>query len=128
LPDLIDALDGVIEQAGLREDEIVIRMSGCPNGCSRPYLAEIGLVGRNPGKYNLYLGAAFEGTRLNKLYRQDVGHDEIVAALSPLIGNYARERLPGERFGDFVIRTGVVAPTKAGNDFHANLGPELSAA
>jgi sulfite reductase (NADPH) hemoprotein beta-component len=128
LPDLIDALDGVIEQAGLREDEIVIRMSGCPNGCSRPYLAEIGLVGRNPGKYNLYLGAAFEGTRLNKLYRQDVGHDEIVAALSPLIGNYARERLPGERFGDFVIRAGVVAPTKAGNDFHANLGPELSAA
>jgi sulfite reductase (NADPH) hemoprotein beta-component len=128
LPDLVDALDGVIEEAGLRDDEIVIRMSGCPNGCSRPYLAEIGLVGRNPGKYNLYLGAAFDGTRLNKLYRQDVGHEEIVAALAPLIGSYARERLPGERFGDFVIRMGHVAPTTAGNDFHTNLGPALSAA
>jgi sulfite reductase (NADPH) hemoprotein beta-component len=128
LPDLVDALDGVIEQAGLRDDEIVIRMSGCPNGCSRPYLAEIGLVGRTPGKYNLYLGAAFDGTRMNKLYRADVGHDDIVAALSPLIESYARERLAGERFGNFVIRAGHVAPTTAGTDFHANLGPELSAA
>ena len=82
----------VIEQAGLRDDEIVIRMTGCPNGCARPYLAEIGLVGRTPGKYNLYLGAAFDGSRLNKLYRKDVGHDEIVAALTPLIESYAKER------------------------------------
>ena len=58
-------------------------MTGCPNGCARPYLAEIGLVGRAPGNYNLYLGAAFDGSRLNKLYRKDVGHDEIVAALAP---------------------------------------------
>ncbi len=68
-------------------------MTGCPNGCARPYLAEIGLVGRTPGKYNLYLGAAFDGSRLNKLYRKDVGHDEIVAALTPLIASYAKERL-----------------------------------
>jgi sulfite reductase (NADPH) hemoprotein beta-component len=120
LPDLVDALDDVIERAGLRDDEIVIRMSGCPNGCSRPYLAEIGLVGRNPGVYNLYLGAAFDGTRLNKLYRQDLKHDEIVEALTPLIETYARERLAGERFGDFAIRAGHVAPTRAGRDFHAS--------
>jgi sulfite reductase (NADPH) hemoprotein beta-component len=119
LPDLVDSLDHVIERAGLRDDEIVIRMSGCPNGCSRPYLAEIGLVGRNPGVYNLYLGAAFDGTRLNKLYRQDVKHDEIVAALTPLIEAYARERMAGERFGDFAIRAGHVKPTHAGRDFHA---------
>ncbi len=128
LPDLVLALEGVIEQAGLRDDEIVIRMTGCPNGCARPYLAEIGLVGRTPGKYNLYLGAAFDGSRLNKLYRKDVGHDEIVGALTPLIESYARERLNGERFGDFVIRAGHVAPTTAGRDFHANLADDLRAA
>jgi sulfite reductase (NADPH) hemoprotein beta-component len=119
LPRLVDALDEVLDEAGLRQDEIVIRMTGCPNGCARPYLAEIGLVGRGPGTYNLYLGAAFDGTRLNKLYRQDVGHDAIVAVLRPLLLAYAREREPGERFGDFVVRTGVVAATRNGPDFHA---------
>ncbi len=128
LPDLVRALEGVIERAGLGADEIVIRMTGCPNGCARPYLAEIGLVGRAPGTYNLYLGAAFDGSRLNKLYRKDVGHDEIVAALAPLLLSYAKERLAGERFGDFVIRAGHVAATTAGSDFHANLAPELRAA
>jgi sulfite reductase (NADPH) hemoprotein beta-component len=128
LPDLVTALEGVIEQAGLRDDEIVIRMTGCPNGCARPFLAEIGLVGRAPGKYHLYLGAAFDGSRLNKLYRKDVGHDEIVAALAPLIASYAKERFAGERFGDFVIRQGHVAATTAGSDFHANLAPDLAAA
>jgi sulfite reductase (NADPH) hemoprotein beta-component len=119
LPHLVDALDEVLDEAGLRRDDIVIRMTGCPNGCARPFLAEIGLVGRSPGLYNLYLGAAFDGTRLNKLYRQDVGHDAIVAALRPLLLAYARERQPGERFGDFVVRTGVVAATRNGPDFHA---------
>jgi sulfite reductase (NADPH) hemoprotein beta-component len=125
LPDLVSALEDVIDRAGLRDDDIVIRMTGCPNGCARPYLAEIGLVGRNPGKYNLYLGAAFDGSRLNKLYRKDVGHDEIVAALTPLIERYARERETGERFGDFTIRKGYVAPTTSAADFHANLSAEL---
>jgi sulfite reductase (NADPH) hemoprotein beta-component len=102
-------------------------MTGCPNGCARPYLAEIGLVGRGPGTYNLYLGAAFDGSRLNKLYRKDVGHDEIVGALTPLIERYAKERQDGERFGDFVIRQGYVASTTSGADFHANLSAELAA-
>ena len=127
LPDLVTALEEVTNRAGLRDDDIVIRMTGCPNGCARPYLAEIGLVGRSPGKYNLYLGAAFDGSRLNKLYRQDVDHGEIVAALTPLIERYARERAAGERFGDFVIRKGYVAPTTSGRDFHANLGADLAA-
>jgi sulfite reductase (NADPH) hemoprotein beta-component len=128
LPDLVTALEDAIEAAGLRDDEIVIRMTGCPNGCARPYLAEIGLVGRAPGRYNLYLGAAFDGSRLNKLYGKDLDHDEIVAALTPLIATYAKERLDGERFGDFVIRKGHVAATTSGADFHANLAAELDAA
>jgi sulfite reductase (NADPH) hemoprotein beta-component len=83
--------------------------------------------GRSPAKYNLYLGAAFDGSRLNRLYRKDLGHDEIVAALTPLIERYARERDTGERFGDFVIRKGCVAPTTAGRDFHPNLSADLAA-
>jgi sulfite reductase (NADPH) hemoprotein beta-component len=118
LPTLIDSLDDILDDAGLRQDEIVIRMTGCPNGCARPYLAEIGLVGRGPGTYNLYLGAAFDGTRLNKLYRQDVGHDAILDALRPLLLSYAKERGDGEPFGDFVIRQGVVKATRKGPDFH----------
>ncbi|MFN4090804.1 MAG: NADPH-dependent assimilatory sulfite reductase hemoprotein subunit [Alphaproteobacteria bacterium] len=118
LPSLVDALEDAARRVGLREDEIVIRMSGCPNGCSRPYLAEIGLVGRAPGLYHLYLGAAFDGSRLNRLYRRDLDHDGILAALTPLLEAYAAERLAGERFGDFVVRAGHVAPTRAGRDFH----------
>ena len=117
LPDLVTTLEETVEAQGLRDDEIVIRMTGCPNGCARPYLAEIGLVGRNPGKYHLYLGAAFDGSRLNTLYRRDVGHQEIVAALTPLLSTYAKEREDGERFGDFVIRTGVVAAMMKSRDF-----------
>jgi sulfite reductase (NADPH) hemoprotein beta-component len=125
LPTLVTALEAELERHGLREDEIVIRMTGCPNGCARPYLAEIGLVGRGPGIYNLYLGAAFDGTRLNKLYAKDVDHDAIVAALAPLFAAYARERHEGERFSDFVIRAGYVKPTTAGNRFHADLAEGL---
>ena len=97
-------------------------MTGCPNGCARPYLAEIGLVGRGPGLYNLYLGAAYDGSRLNKLYAADVGHDRILALLEPIIARYARERDDGERFGDFAIRAGFVKATTAGNAFHADVG------
>ena len=121
LPELINALEDVLDTAGLRDDDIVIRMTGCPNGCARPYLAEIALVGRGPGRYNLYLGAAFDGSRLNKLAAMDVDKTGIVAVLEPLLLAYARERKPAERFGDFVIRAGHVAPTTAGNRFHADV-------
>jgi sulfite reductase (NADPH) hemoprotein beta-component len=118
LPELITALEAEYQRCGLRDDEIMIRMTGCPNGCARPYLAEIGLVGTGPGLYNLYLGGAFDGTRLSKLYRKQIGHDAIVAALAPLFAAYATDRRWGERFSDFVIRTGVVAATTTGNQFH----------
>jgi sulfite reductase (NADPH) hemoprotein beta-component len=124
LPELITALEAEYERCGLRDDEIMIRMTGCPNGCARPYLAEIGLVGTGPGLYNLYLGGAFDGTRLSKLYRKQIGHDAIVAALAPLFSAYATDRRWGERFSDFVIRTGVVAATTAGNRFHADVAVE----
>ena len=123
LPDLITALEDVLDRAGLRQDDIVIRMTGCPNGCARPYLAEIGLVGRTPGLYNLYLGAAFDGSRLNKLVAQDVDEAGIIATLEPMLLRYARERSPGERFGDFVIRAGFVKATTAGNRFHSDVSP-----
>ena len=118
LPRLLDRLDGVIREAGLANEPIVLRMTGCPNGCARPYLAEIGLVGKNLGKYNLYLGGAFAGQRLNKLYRENLGDDEIVATLTPIIQRFSRERQPGEHLGDFVVRAGYVAATVQGKDFH----------
>lgn len=121
LPELVTALEEKLESVGLRDDDIVIRMTGCPNGCARPYLAEIGLVGRAPGLYNLYLGAAFDGTRLNKLYAGDVGKERILDLLDPLLKRYAKEREKGERFGDFVIRIGVIKPTTAGNTFHQDV-------
>ena len=79
-------------------------MSGCPNGCSRPYVAEIALTGRAPGKYNLYLGGGFHGERLNSLYAENIGEERILEILSGKLSAYARDRTPGERFGDFVSR------------------------
>ena len=127
LPELIAALDGRLAAHGLSADDIVIRMTGCPNGCARPYLAEIGLVGKGPGRYNLYLGGAFDGSRLNKLYREDLDHAGIVAALDPVFAAYADERQAGERFGAFAIRAGFIAATSNGADFHANTGPQRAA-
>lgn len=126
LPDLVTELDTVIEEAGLREDAVTIRMTGCPNGCARPYLAEIAMVGRAPGKYNLYLGGGFVGNRLNKLYRESVKSEELKPILQPMIESYAKEREDGERFGDFVIRKGIIKETTAGNNFHQNLGETKS--
>jgi len=124
LPALIAALDGKLAAHGLADDDIVIRMTGCPNGCARPYIAEIGLVGKGPDRYNLYLGAAFDGSRMNKLYAEDLQHDAILATLDPLFAAYAKERRADERFGDFVIRAGYVAKTTNGLDFHDNVGSQ----
>ena len=127
LPDLLTALEARLAAHGLPDDDIVIRMTGCPNGCARPYLAEIGLVGKGPGRYNLYLGAAYDGSRLSKLYAEDLEHDAIIAALDPLFAAYAKEHAPGERFGEFVVRAGFVARTANGRDFHANVGAKRAA-
>lgn len=124
LPDLLTELEEVIEENGLRHDAITIRMTGCPNGCARPYISEIAFIGRAPGKYNVYLGGGFHGQRLSKLYRESVPSGEIKALLAPIITRYARERNDGERFGDFCIRAGYVNATKEGRDFHHNIKPE----
>ena len=127
LPELLAGLEELIEENGLRHDAITIRMTGCPNGCARPFLAEIGLVGKAPGKYNLYLGGGFAGQRLSKLYLESVPAENLKAVLAPIITRYANERNNGERFGDFCIRAGYVAATVQGRDFHRNIKPEACA-
>ena len=119
LPSLIDKLDLLIRAQGLERDAINIRMTGCPNGCGRPYLGEIAFIGKSPGYYNLYLGAAHNGERLNKLYKEMLNEEAILRELEPILGLYARERTPGERLGDFVIRKGYVKATTHGTNFHA---------
>lgn len=118
LPALLDKIDGILRETGLENDAITIRMTGCPNGCARPYLAEIGLVGKSPGYYNLYLGAAFNGERLNKLYREMLNEEGILRELRPLLQTYSAQRNPGEHFGDFCIRNGWVQATTHGTNFH----------
>ncbi len=123
LPDLLTELEESLEEIGLRHDAITIRMTGCPNGCARPFISEIGFVGRGPGRYNLYLGGGFAGQRLSKLYRENVAAEEVKTLLAPIFGRYAKERNDGERFGDFCIRMEYVAETIQGPDFHKNLKP-----
>ncbi|WP_432648894.1 NADPH-dependent assimilatory sulfite reductase hemoprotein subunit [Methylomarinum roseum] len=117
LPTFLDKLEPILRRFGLENDSILLRMTGCPNGCARPFLGEIGLVGKAPGKYNLYLGAGFEGQRLNKLYRENINEEQILAELTPLLQHYADNRQAGERFGDFVIRTGYIEAMTEGRDF-----------
>ncbi len=117
LPSLITKIESILDQYGLFHDEIVIRMTGCPNGCGRPYLAEIGFVGKSEGHYNLYLGGNFTGTRLNALYKETLTEGEILAELTPVIADYAATRSEGEKFGDFVIRKQYVKEIVKGSDF-----------
>jgi sulfite reductase (NADPH) hemoprotein beta-component len=118
LPALLEKIELILEEAGLREEEIVIRMTGCPNGCARPGLGEISFIGKAPGRYNLYMGAGFAGDRLNKLYRENIDEKEILESLKPIIHRYAKEKQEGEHFGDFVIRAGYVKEVRSGLDFH----------
>jgi sulfite reductase (NADPH) hemoprotein beta-component len=106
LPSLITKLEGLLHEHGLSERAISVRMTGCPNGCARPYVAEIGLTGRAPGKYNLYLGGGSHGQRLNVLFAENIGEPRILEILRELLACYARERAPNEGFGDFLLRSG----------------------
>ncbi|WP_225876258.1 assimilatory sulfite reductase (NADPH) hemoprotein subunit [Lysobacter solisilvae (ex Woo and Kim 2020)] len=108
LPDFLTRIEELLDTHALRDQPINIRLSGCPNGCSRPYLGEIALVGKAPGRYNLMLGASHKGTRLNTLYRENIDEAAIIKALDPLFAQYASGREAGEHFGDFLVRTGVV--------------------
>ncbi|MDQ0226022.1 assimilatory sulfite reductase (NADPH) hemoprotein subunit [Bacillus sp. 7586-K] len=118
LPQLIEKVEEIIDENGLREEEITIRMTGCPNGCARPALGEIAFIGKSVGKYNMYLGAAFDGSRLNKIYRENIGEEDILSELRVLLSRYAKEREDGEHFGDFVIRAGIIKATTDGTNYH----------
>ncbi len=118
LPELITKLEDCLEDNGLKQDSIVMRMTGCPNGCARPWLAEVAFVGKAYGAYNMYLGGGYHGQRLNKLYRSSIQEEEILEIMKPMLKRYAMEREPGERFGDWVIRAGYIKPTTEGKTFH----------
>lgn len=102
LPDLLGKIDGLLAKHSLSDQAITIRMTGCPNGCARPYLAEIGLVGKAPGRYNLHVGAAFNGTRLNKMEHENVDEADILRLLDGYFADYASNRKPAQTFGDYI--------------------------
>ncbi|MGA2176853.1 MAG: NADPH-dependent assimilatory sulfite reductase hemoprotein subunit [Verrucomicrobiota bacterium] len=104
MPEVLRRLEQLLAETGLPDEEIIIRMTGCPNGCARPYTAELALVGKAPGKYQLYLGGNQPGTRLCRLYKESVKSEDLVNELRPLFTRFARERIGSERFGDFSHR------------------------
>jgi len=104
LPTLISKIEPMLRRYGLDHEEIIIRMTGCPNGCARPYIAEIGLVGTAIGLYNLHLGGDRQGERLNKVYRENLDESAILSELDGWLSRYKSERKTGETFGDFAIR------------------------
>jgi sulfite reductase (NADPH) hemoprotein beta-component len=114
LPSFVRQVESRLSAHGLRDEPIVLRITGCPNGCARPYLAEIALIGKAPGRYNLYLGGDGRGQRLNALYLENVDEAAILAALDAAFARFAAERSAGERFGDFTWRAGLVSTTPAG--------------
>ncbi len=118
LPSLVDKLDASLQQYGLAGEPITIRMTGCPNGCARPYIAEIGLVGKGPGRYTMFLGAGFAGERLGVPFLDNANEEEVLEALNPLFADFATERNDAEHFGDFLVRSGVVRALTAGRNIH----------
>jgi sulfite reductase (NADPH) hemoprotein beta-component len=118
LPTFIEKIEAILEKYKVADWPINIRMTGCPNGCARPFLGEIGLVGKAPGKYNLYLGASHTGDRLNRLYRENINESQILEVLEPILENFSQQCLVNESFGDFVVRKKIVAAVNNGLDFH----------
>ena len=119
LPDAVTELEGILNKHGLAQDSIIFRVTGCPNGCGRAMLAEVGLVGKGPGKYNFHIGGNREGTRIPKMYRENISEQEIMNELDSLIGQWAKERNENEAFGDFVIRKDIIAPVvDSARDFY----------
>ena len=107
-PSLLRKLEDLRVKHGIENTSTVTRMTGCPNGCARPYTAEIGFVGKAPGRYNLYLGASFTGDRLNALYKENIDEAEILETLDSIFAHFGKSRTEGEAFGDFTVRAGYV--------------------
>lgn len=119
LPDAVTEIDAMLDKHGLSGESIIYRVTGCPNGCGRAMLAEVGLVGKGPNKYNLHLGGNREGTRIPRMYKENILDTEIMAILDDLIGRWAKERQGAESFGDFLIRAEVVKPViDSARDFY----------
>ncbi|MBL0710389.1 MAG: sulfite reductase subunit beta, partial [Colwellia sp.] len=112
LPKLVDDVEAILAKNNLAEESIILRVTGCPNGCGRAMLAEIGLVGKGPGKYNMYLGSNLGGTRIPKLYKENLNEQDILNEIDSLTARWAADRNQNEAFGDFVIRAGIVAEVK----------------
>lgn len=118
LPQFIDKVDLLMAKHGMEKEGIVLRVTGCPNGCGRAMLAEIGLVGRAIGRYNLYIGGNREGSRIPRLFKENIEEAEILQILDGWISDWAKNRHANEGIGDFAIRTGIVKPvTNAPEDF-----------
>jgi sulfite reductase (NADPH) hemoprotein beta-component len=111
LPAFVTKVEELLADLGLKDQELILRMTGCPNGCARPYMAEIALVGKAPNKYQLYLGGNEASTRLNRLYKDSVKGEDLIPELRKTLERFKAERLPGERFGDFCAR--VIWPEAA---------------
>lgn len=119
LPSFTDAMDSILAKHGLSSESLVLRITGCPNGCGRAMLAEVALVGKAVGRYNLHLGGNKVGTRIPRLYQENISTEEILTILDDLIGRWATERQSDECFGDFVIRAGIIQPVlDAPRDFY----------
>ena len=119
LPSFVTKVETLLEKHGVGDEHIILRVTGCPNGCARAMLAEVGMVGKGPGRYNLHLGGNTSGTRIPKMYKENITDKQILAELDNLIGLWSKERNQGEGFGDFVIRKEIIAEVIVSKrDFH----------
>jgi sulfite reductase (NADPH) hemoprotein beta-component len=119
LPDAVTEIESLLTKHGIPDESIIYRVNGCPNGCGRSMLAEVGLVGKGPGKYNLHLGGNRQGTRIPRMYKENISEQEIMSELDVLIGQWSKHKQSSECFGDYVVRAGVVAPViDSAKDFY----------
>jgi sulfite reductase (NADPH) hemoprotein beta-component len=105
LPELTSRIESLLQKHALQEEPISLRITGCPNGCARPYLAEIALVGKAPGHYNLFLGGSADGLRLNRLHEENINEERVYEVLDGHFANFVAQRKAEESFGDFVHRS-----------------------
>jgi sulfite reductase (NADPH) hemoprotein beta-component len=115
LPGMIDRIEKLCDEVGLSNEEIIIRSTGCPNGCARPYMAELAFVGKAPGRYQVWLGGNAAGTRLNRVWKDVIKEAELETELRPVLVRYVKERQPGERFGDWCDRVFLNGQSLAAN-------------